>query len=147
MIVIIDDDFAYNEALIEFLNSNGAGYEFQTFETGGAAIEWFEARGDSGQTPEVIILDMMLPWDANDLNGCGPPPHPPEGLGGLRVLNELIRLGIPTERILVISATRYESVKLYLTNKGVPDHHILWKPARTGEIDRLVAEIYTRSQR
>lgn len=146
MILLIDDDQPYNEALTDILNSEDGSYQIQTFTTGLDAINWLREWRKANSLPDVVIMDMMIPWDENDFGGSGMPDNPPEGFGGVRVLKELLLMGLDPNRVLVISAVRSDDLRKMLLEKKVPEHQILLKPARTSEITQKVKLIHSRSR-
>ena len=77
MILLIDDDQPYNEALTDILNSEDGSYQIQTFTTGLDAINWLREWRKANSLPDVVIMDMMIPWDENDFGGSGMPDNPP----------------------------------------------------------------------
>lgn len=136
MILIVDDDPSYSEDLKAILNDTGYP-DVRVAATGVEAIN--VVRGSP--KPEAIVLDMMIPYDAEDQNGALPP-LPQEEVRGVRVARELAQLGFELSRIIVITALAEESKLKPARDLGLT--HILIKPVETIEIIRAIKEILSK---
>lgn len=143
MIWIVDDDFAYADALKSLLSDEIVGAMIEKYRFGELAIA--EAR--QGKRPLVVILDMTLPISQDDIQGAFPPKSENDEPNGIRMVRQLAELGILPQRIVVITALHRRSVQETLINLGVPADQCLLKPARTDDIVLIVRRVLNREQR
>lgn len=136
MILIVDDDRDYAQDLLEVLKSEGFG-EIAVANTGQQALGALEA----GVHPEAIVLDLMLPYDGDDLDGMDPP-RPHSVARGVELLRMFIERGYAPSKVLVITALYSEEHLRAVTDLGVQS--VLTKPVLTetvfGELRRILAE-------
>jgi len=134
---IIDDDPTYGSSLKLFLEDEHLG-SVRIFERGSPACEAMRSLNKS-EWPALLVLDLMLPWDDN---AARLDPSPSEW-SGFRVADELVKIGFPAKRIMVITAL-HDSRHQPLLENGVPKQNILLKPARGAEILRVVRKILSQ---
>ncbi|MBM3335434.1 response regulator [Candidatus Sumerlaeota bacterium] len=140
MILIADDDPVYVQGLREILIRR-AGYEdVRDVATGERVISFVRDQ----PAPDVLILDMMLPWNDTDLIGARPPAED-QDLRGFQVITELCKTSFDVSRIVVITAYYVPEIANWLREKGLT--HILFKPAPIWEIIRAVRGIYPSESR
>lgn len=141
MIMLIDDDFAYAEALEYILQEELPGCRISRFVDGESSLKAL----NSDALPFTVILDMMVPMNGDDLKGGRPPTEAGQLPRGIEILERLIAAGVRTHQILVITALITPELVRRLLELGVSDSHILFKPARADSIIQIVKQIYARS--
>jgi len=136
MIIIADDDPVFARDLQQILRLE----RYSDMRVVGTGAELLSLVTPSG-SPEVLMLDMMLPDNAEDIDGRGPPMSI-EHLGGVRVLKELVRRKFDGSRVVVITAYCHPALNEELRKLGVLDDNIHIKPAATKAIIASVRSIY-----
>jgi CheY-like chemotaxis protein len=58
-VLLVDDDAAIREALMEVLVDEG--FAVHPAENGRVALDWLRSNGSSGNRPCVVLLDLMMP--------------------------------------------------------------------------------------
>jgi CheY-like chemotaxis protein len=138
VILIADDDPIYTRGLVEIFNESGYD-EVTAVPTGEQVLSFMEKRS----APDVLILDMMIPWTDNDWNGARPPADAKD-LRGFQVIRGLSERGFDTSRILVITAYYVAEITDLLRARGVK--YVLFKPAFVSDILRAVRSIFPPRQ-
>lgn len=133
MILIVDDDRSYVEALSTLLLNVGGYEEVRIAYTGKDALDIVRA-----VTPDAIVLDMMIPYDQDDINGASVP-APTQEPRGLLVAREMKGLGFDLSRAVAITALPDESVRGVLEDVGI--RHVLTKPVLASEILQNIGQV------
>lgn len=136
MILIADDDPFYSEDL-EAILRRGKYPAVKVVATGEEVV----ALVPEHVVPDLIVLDMMIPYQKDDFDGAMPP-APGEEARGLRVARELKENGYDMSRIVVITALLDDTVSTQLRQLGV--QHVLFKPVETARMLRMIAAVYYR---
>lgn len=137
MILIVDDDFEYAETLQQVLENSGLA-DIRRATNGKQALDVVDEHG----VPSVVILDIMIPRDEEDVAGSGPPRDRNELPNGVRILEKLQEKGVPSGRVLVITAFYHKKLFERMKEVAIPEERILLKPARTREILDWVKRIH-----
>ena len=130
MILIVDDDEIYAIGLRDLLKSQG----YHDIEialngtTGLAAI--------LGTQPDLIILDIMMPYGSNDALAID---NPNGFTTGLALLEQMVLQDISLDNVVVISVKWAEEFHDQLRDLGVKN--ILTKPADASDILNCIAQL------
>ena len=122
MILIADDDPFYSQDLQAILLREKYS-EILIVRTGQQVVGLVPDKA----VPDLIVLDMMIPYHKDDFEGAMPPASSQEARG-LRVARELRENGYDMSRIVVITALLDDTVSAQMRQLGVK--HILFKPVK-----------------
>ncbi len=135
MILIADDDFEYTKAFLDVLRVEG----YRDVRVAGTGSETISLIAQ-GLCPDVIVLDMMIPYEENDFKGALPPEQGEEPRG-VRVTRELVDRGYRASQIVVITALLDSDLSLRALQKlGV--RYIFTKPVLTKAILQILRKIH-----
>jgi len=142
---ITDDDPFYHDDMKCYLEAS----DFEVFAFYAATdllIAFEEALKTELRLPNVIVVDMMMPYD-NSAEQQRMPPNlsKPETVTGVRLTRELLKLGWKIENTVAITAFENPVLKANLKTLGFTDGQILFKPSPA--VDILTALLRASAKR
>lgn len=142
---IADDDPYYHEDMKDYLEAKG--FKVLSFFTAVAllaaletATEARKVEGEEQQIPDVIVVDMMMPYDDTPEQQTMPPDlTDPERVTGVRLTRELVnRSGWKVENTVSITAFDDANLHATLATIGIPKDQILLKPSPANKILKAI---------